>query len=98
MNLPSEQFDVLLGAERNDGLPPLVNVGIGEDINISDLALMICQTVGYTGQLVFDRARPDGTPRKLLDSGRLSRMGWKAKAGFREGLARVCRDFTECQR
>ena len=63
-----------------------VNVGCGEDVTIAELAEMVCQVVGFAGGLSFDTAKPDGTPRKLLDSSRLEAFGWKAKIPLREGL------------
>ncbi len=64
-----------------------INVGVGEDITIADLAAMIREVVGYTGALVFDPGKPDGTPRKLLDVSRLHALGWRAGVGLREGIA-----------
>lgn len=64
-----------------------INVGVGEDITIADLAAMIREVVGYTGELVFDPDKPDGTPRKLLDVSRLHALGWRAGVGLREGIA-----------
>lgn len=93
MNLPDEQFVPLLGQDRNDGLAPLVNIGVGHDLTIRELAETVAATVGYEGRLEFDASKPDGTPRKLMDVGRLNAMGWKAKTGMREGLARAYADF-----
>jgi GDP-L-fucose synthase len=66
---------------------PLLNVGTGEDLTIRELATTVMEIVGFTGQMVFDGSKPDGTPRKLLDVGRLGRLGWKARTGLREGIA-----------
>lgn len=63
-----------------------INIGVGEDITIADLALMVREAVGFNGEIRFDSGKPDGTPRKLLDVSRLHAMGWKAKIGLREGL------------
>ena len=63
-----------------------VNVGCGEDVTIAELAELVCRVVGFTGGLSFDTAKPDGTPRKLLDTSRLEALGWKAKIPLREGL------------
>lgn len=68
---------------------PHVNVGTGEDVTIDVLAHMICDVVGYPGALRYDRSKPDGTPRKLLDVGRLRSLGWTAKTQLRDGLART---------
>ena len=63
-----------------------INIGAGEDITIADFAAEVAVTVGYGGEIEFDPSRPDGTPRKLLDVGRLSRLGWQAKTSLRDGL------------
>lgn len=63
-----------------------VNVGVGEDIAIRDLALLIKDVVGFEGELAFDTSKPDGTPRKLLDVSRLTALGWRAQVGLREGI------------
>jgi GDP-L-fucose synthase len=93
MNLPDEQFVPLLGQDRNDGLAPLVNIGVGYDISIRELAETVAETVGYEGKLAFDASKPDGTPRKLMNVDRLNAMGWMATTGMREGLAVAYRDF-----
>ncbi len=64
-----------------------VNVGVGEDISIGELAMLIRDIVGYTGDIVYDTTKPDGTPRKLLDVSRLHALGWQARIGLREGIA-----------
>jgi len=66
--------------------PPLLNVGSGEEMTIEELARTICNVVGYTGRLTFDSSKPDGTPRKLLDSTRLLRLGWRPRVTFHEGI------------
>ncbi len=66
-----------------------VNVGCGEDLTIAELASLLCEIVGFAGELRFDASKPDGTPRKLLDVGRLSRLGWRSRIGLAEGLART---------
>lgn len=65
----------------------LVNIGVGEDVTIRELAEIIADVVGFKGSFAFDTSKPDGTPRKLLDVGRLNGLGWKAKTGLREGIA-----------
>ncbi|SFW72371.1 GDP-L-fucose synthase [Chitinophaga sancti] len=67
----------------------LVNIGVGEDLSILDLARMIKEIVGYEGRLVFDSSKPDGTPRKLMDVSKLHGLGWKAKIGLKEGITAV---------
>ncbi len=70
-----------------------VNIGTGEDLSIRDLATTISDIVGYQGRISFDTSKPDGTPRKLMDVGRLHSLGWRAKIGLREGLALAYADF-----
>lgn len=70
-----------------------INVGAGSDLSIAEFARAIAETVGYQGQFVFDTSKPDGTPRKLLDSSRLNALGWRARTPLREGLAAAYRDF-----
>ncbi len=93
MNLPDEQFVPLLGQDRNDGLAPLVNIGVGHDLTIRELAESVAATVGYQGKLEFDASKPDGTPRKLMDVTRLNAMGWKARTSMASGLAAAYADF-----
>ncbi len=64
-----------------------INVGVGEDISIGELAMLIRDIVGYTGNIIYDTSKPDGTPRKLLDVSRLHALGWQARIGLREGVA-----------
>jgi GDP-L-fucose synthase len=65
---------------------PLLNIGVGEDLSIAELARLVCRVVGFEGELVFDRSKPDGTPRKLLDVGRLQALGWRARIALEEGV------------
>jgi GDP-L-fucose synthase len=73
----------------------IVNVGLGDDISIADLARMIGEIVGYKGQLVFDKSKPDGTPRKLLDVSRLTAAGWTARTSLRDGIAATYRWYLD---
>lgn len=73
----------------------LVNIGTGLDLSIKDLALLIKEVVGFTGDLVFDTSKPDGTPRKLLDVSKLHKLGWKHRIAFQEGLALAYQDFLK---
>ena len=66
-----------------------VNVGTGEDLSIKSLAELICDIVGYTGELDWDTSKPDGAPRKLMNVDRINELGWKASIGLREGIERV---------
>ncbi|WP_093658403.1 GDP-L-fucose synthase family protein [Streptomyces radiopugnans] len=76
--------EVLL--RRYDGDEP-VNVGCGEDLTIRELAELVASVVGYEGRIAFDSSRPDGTPRKLLDTGRMRALGWSPSIGLAEGIA-----------
>ncbi|MDA0662198.1 MAG: GDP-L-fucose synthase [Proteobacteria bacterium] len=71
-----------------------LNVGVGDDVTIRELVETVCEAVGFHGELVFDTSKPDGTPRKWLDVGRLQALGWKARIGLREGLAETYRWYT----
>jgi GDP-L-fucose synthase len=73
----------------------IINVGWGEDISIRELAELVCRVVGYKGQLVFDASKPDGTPRKLLDTSRLQHLGWRPRINLEEGIAQAYRWFLE---
>jgi GDP-L-fucose synthase len=75
--------------------PGLVNVGVGDDIAIKDLALLIKDVVGYTGNIEHDLSKPDGTPRKLMDVQKLHSLGWKAKIGLQEGIESVYKEFSQ---
>lgn len=75
----------------------IINIGVGEDVSIRELAEMIKQVVGYVGELVFDTDKPDGTPRKLLDVSRLHQLGWKAQIPLMEGIETTYRWFLENQ-
>jgi GDP-L-fucose synthase len=93
MNLPDEKFVPLLGQDRNDGLPPLMNIGVGHDLTIRELAETVKTAVGYQGTIEFDATKPDGTPRKLMDVGRLNSMGWRATTPFAAGIKQAYTDF-----
>jgi GDP-L-fucose synthase len=75
-----------------------INVGSGIEVTIAEVAQAIADTVGFSGRLVFDRSRPDGTPRKLMDSARLLGMGWRPRIGLADGLADAYRHFLEHDR
>ncbi len=76
---------------------PLINIGCGEDIAISELAALIADVVGYGGELVYDRSKPDGTPRKLLDISRLRALGWQPAISLHDGLQATYRWYLEHQ-
>jgi GDP-L-fucose synthase len=96
MNLPDDKYVSLLGSdETKTGKfePPLINIGVGHDVTIKELAETVQQVVGYTGCIVFDASMPDGTPRKLMDVGRLSSIGWTAQKKLAEGLSNAYFDY-----
>ena len=100
MNLPDDRFDALLGSDESASgrfEPPLVNVGVGDDLTIAELALMVKDVTGYDGEIVYDRSKPDGTPRKLMDVSLLARAGWKAKTTLADGLRVAYRDFLAAE-
>jgi GDP-L-fucose synthase len=76
---------------------PLVNIGTGSDVTIRELAETVMSVVGFQGRIVFDATKPDGTPRKLMDVSRLSRLGWTARTSLREGIALAYQDFLSRQ-
>ena len=74
---------------------PLLNVGTGVDVTIRELAETVMGIVGFEGRIVYDRSKPDGTPRKLLDVGRIAALGWRARTSLRDGIARAYADFAQ---
>lgn len=92
MSLPEEEYASLLTPHAS---PPLINVGCGQDITIRELAETAQRVVGYTGDLVFDTSKPDGTPRKLLDVTRLNSLGWTPRIGLAEGIEQVYRWYLD---
>jgi GDP-L-fucose synthase len=101
MNLPDATFNTLLGSdEAATGIfmPPVVNIGVGTDLTIRELAETVKDVVGYTGRIEFDSTKPDGTPRKLMDVSRLHLLGSQAKTEFRDGLAVAYEDFQQLVR
>ena len=89
LNLPDAEYAKLLNSDE----PPLVNIGVGEDITIRELAETIVKVVGFAGALEFDSSKPDGTPRKLLDVSRLHSFGWQASKALTDGLKQAYSDF-----
>ncbi len=88
MNLPKATYDA-----HTLPMQSLINVGYGQDITIAEVALAVGQAVGYQGKIDFDPSKPDGTPRKLMDSGRLNALGWKARVNLEQGLNLAYHDF-----
>jgi GDP-L-fucose synthase len=93
MTLPPEKYEPLLARDRNDGLAPVVNIGVGSDVTIAEVARLIAKTVGYAGEIEFDLTKPDGTPRKLLDCRRLNALGWQASTPLAVGLVAAYDEF-----
>lgn len=73
----------------------IINVGVGEDISIRELAELIREVIGFEGEIVFDPSKPDGTPRRLLDVSKLNALGWKARIGLREGVVQTYHWYLE---
>ena len=94
MGLPDEKMDTILAAGHS---LPIVNIGFGKDATVREVAELIADVVGFAGELIFDASKPDGTPRKLLNTSHLSDLGWKASTALREGLVMTYRDFVERQ-
>ena len=90
MNLPKTTFDA-----HTQPMQSHINVGFGDDITIKELALAVGKTVGYQGVIAFDTSKPDGSPRKLMDSSLLNAIGWKANWGLQAGLATAYQDFLD---
>lgn len=73
--------------------PDLLNIGTGSDVTIRELTELVAKVTGFTGRVIWDSAKPDGTPRKLMDVSRLTAMGWKARIGLREGIERTYESY-----
>lgn len=84
-----------LGSEQigKNVLPSLINIGCGKDITIRELAETIMDVVGFNGEIVFDDSKPDGTPRKLLDTSRINQLGWHPRTTLKEGISFSYQDF-----
>jgi GDP-L-fucose synthase len=74
---------------------PIINIGWGQDVTIRELVGMIMSVIGYSGRLIFDPSKPDGTPRKLLDVSRLTGLGWQPRISLEKGIAQTYAWFTE---
>jgi GDP-L-fucose synthase len=97
MNLPDDRYQALLGSDESvTGRfePPLVNIGVGEDVTIAELAALVGKVVGFQGEIVYDTSKPDGTPRKLMDVGLLNTAGWKARSSLEQGLRVAYAEFA----
>lgn len=90
MNLDKTLYD-----QHTQSMLSHINVGYGSDITVADTAKTIAEVVGYNGQITFDTSKPDGTPRKLMDSTRLNSLGWKPRVPLRDGLELAYQEFME---
>lgn len=91
MEMPDEAF-----AKVAVGSPgfPLINIGVGEDLAIAELANLVKEVVGFEGTFVWDRSKPDGTPRKLLSVDKLHGLGWRHRVGIKQGIAATYREYV----
>jgi len=92
LNLPVDQYEA-----NTEPMLSHINVGSGSEVSIRDLAGLIAEVTGFSGEIAFDATKPDGTPRKLMDSSRLANMGWQASIGLKDGLADAYRWFLDSQ-
>jgi GDP-L-fucose synthase len=92
MDMPDRSLDSIVADDQSG---PILNIGCGEDVTVHELAELIAEIASFRGRLVFDPSKPDGTPRKLLDTSRLTALGWKSKTRLREGLQRTYMEFSE---
>jgi GDP-L-fucose synthase len=98
MSLPEASFGSILSPPPSlpgteESCPPVINIGVGQDMTIRELAECVQSVVGFKGDIVFDTGKPDGTPRKLLDVARLNALGWHANTGLQAGLEQTYRAF-----
>ncbi len=87
--------DACFSLMQNYNEPGLINIGVGEDISIKDLAMLVKKIVNYEGELKFDTTKPDGTPRKLMDVSKLHSFGWKHKINLEEGITSVYKEVKD---
>jgi GDP-L-fucose synthase len=88
----NDMADACVYLMKNYNEPGLVNIGVGNDVSIKELAEMIKTITGYEGKIVFDTSKPDGTPRKLLDVSKLAQLGWKASIDLKTGVETVYKE------
>ena len=97
MNLSDDRYAALLGSDETVSgrfEPPLVNIGVGSDVTIAELAATVARVVGYSNEIVYDPSKPDGTPRKLMDVGLINRAGWKASTALEAGMRSAYAEFA----
>lgn len=90
LNLPNEQFDNLLHCNLSG---PIVNIGYGKDISIKALVTLLCEIVQYKGDVNWDTSKPDGTPKKLLNTAKINAIGWQPKLNFTDELRKIYADM-----
>lgn len=98
MTLSDDMFNSLLGCAptiSDSSLPPLVNIGTGKDITIVELAELVKKIAGFEGDIEWDKSKPDGTPRKLLDVSRMKTIGWQAKTRFSDGITKAYNNYLK---
>ena len=96
MNLDDEKYRLLLGSDESTSGkfdPPLINIGVGTDVTIAELADLIRNVVGFSGAISYDATKPDGTPRKLMDVTRINSIGWHSTTSLTDGLHAAYRSF-----
>lgn len=92
----NDLVDAVLLIMRKPKTPQLINIGTGSDISISELAAFLAKIVDFRGRIRFDRTKPDGAAKKLLDVARLRSIGWRAKVGLKDGLRMLCKEYGKC--
>ena len=93
MSMADEKYSAFLDNEK----APLINVGVGEDLTIAELAQTVASVVGFNGELVYDTSKPDGTMQKLLDVSKINQLGWKANVELKTGINNAYQDWLESQ-
>ncbi|MBI9015965.1 MAG: GDP-L-fucose synthase [Phycisphaerae bacterium] len=92
LNLPDQDYSKVVGLEDS---PPLINIGSGSEFTIKDLAKKVSDIVGYQGEIVWDSSKPDGTPRKFMDSNKIFNLGWKPSIDIEQGIGIAYADFLK---
>lgn len=98
MSLPDNKYEQLLANDESKTKSlkvPLINIGIGEDVSIYELAETVKTVIGYNGKIIFDPNKPDGTPRKLMDVEQLELLGWQAVISLKQGIELAYKDFLQ---